>query len=313
MKSFEELRDRLSAHEVKRIVAVVASHDEHTLEAVVRARRENLVEPLLIGDAAKTEEILASLGEDASAYRIEDIGDGAQAAQRAADLAREGKVDCIMKGRIETGVLMKVMVNREHGIRKGGTMSLLAVMESPYYHKLFGITDVGLLTYPDKDQKKAALVNAVDAFHRLGVEMPKAALICAVEILSISYFAKGCRPLQLSFTQLVTVAVLALFTLIWHEPVRPTQWTLGLAICIGALAAIVSFVQFGIGWALKYVPAMKATLIYALEPVFAGIIGWLAGEHFGVSELTGAALIILAVLISAWRPGKRKDNGGDVL
>lgn len=181
MKSFEELRDRLSAHEVKRIVAVVASHDEHTLEAVVRARRENLVEPLLIGDAAKTEEILASIGEDASAYRIEDIGDGAQAAQRAADLAREGKVDCIMKGRIETGVLMKVMVNREHGIRKGGTMSLLAVMESPYYHKLFGITDVGLLTYPDKDQKKAALVNAVDAFHRLGVEMPKAALICAVE------------------------------------------------------------------------------------------------------------------------------------
>lgn len=139
------------------------------------------------------------------------------------------------------------------------------------------------------------------------------ALICAVEILSISYFAKGCRPLQLSFTQLVTVAVLALFTLIWHEPVRPTQWTLGLAICIGALTAIVSFVQFGIGWALKYVPAMKATLIYALEPVFAGIIGWLAGEHFGVSELTGAALIILAVLISAWRPGKRKDNGGDVL
>ena len=139
------------------------------------------------------------------------------------------------------------------------------------------------------------------------------ALICAVEILSISYFAKGCRPLQLSFTQLVTVAVLALFTLLWHEPICPTQWTWGLGICVGALAAIVSFVQFGIGWALKYVPAMKATLIYALEPVFAGIIGWLAGEHFGFSELTGAALIIIAVLITAWRPGKRQDNGGDSL
>ncbi len=139
------------------------------------------------------------------------------------------------------------------------------------------------------------------------------ALICAAEILSISYFTKGCRPLQLSFTQLITVACLALLTLLWHEPSRPTQWTSGLWICVIALAAIVSFVQFGIGWALKYVAAMRATLIYALEPVFAGIIGWLAGEHFGLSELSGAALIILAVLISAWRPSSGKKNNGEAL
>lgn len=139
------------------------------------------------------------------------------------------------------------------------------------------------------------------------------ALICAAEILSISHFTKGCRPLQLSFTQLVTVAVLALLTLLWHDPVKPTEWTVGLALCIGALAAIVSFVQFGIGWALKHVNAMRATLIYALEPVFAGIIGWLAGEHFGLSELSGAALIIFAVLLSAWRPGRRKEQKGEAL
>ena len=139
------------------------------------------------------------------------------------------------------------------------------------------------------------------------------ALICAAEILSISHFTRGCRPLQLSFTQLVTVAVLALLTLLWHDPVKPTEWTVGLALCIGALAAIVSFVQFGIGWALKHVNAMRATLIYALEPVFAGIIGWLAGEQFGLSELSGSALIIFAVLLSAWRPGRRKELKGEAL
>ena len=139
------------------------------------------------------------------------------------------------------------------------------------------------------------------------------ALICAAEILSISYFAKGCRPLQLSFTQLITVAALASATLLWHEPIRPTQWCSGLLICITALAAIVSFVQFGIGWALKYVSALRATLIYALEPVFAGIIGWLAGEYFGVTEITGAILIVLAVLVSAWRPNKRKKTEGTSL
>ena len=139
------------------------------------------------------------------------------------------------------------------------------------------------------------------------------ALICAAENLSISDDAKGCRPLQLSCTQLIPVAALASATLLWHEPIRPTQWCSGLLICITALAAIVSFVQFGIGWALKYVSALRATLIYALEPVFAGIIGWLAGEYFGVTEITGAILIVLAVLVSAWRPNKRKKTEGTTL
>lgn len=132
------------------------------------------------------------------------------------------------------------------------------------------------------------------------------AFICAVEILTVSHFASGCRPLHLSFTQMITVALLACGTLLFHEPVQPTQWTWGLAACVGALAAIVAFVQFGIGWALKYVSALKATLIYSLEPVFAGIIGWVAGERLGLSEWGGATLIILAVMISAWRPQPRK-------
>ena len=76
---------------------------------------------------------------------------------------------------------MKVLVNRERGIRKNDTMSLLAFMESPNYHKVFAITDVGLLTYPSKDQKKAAIQNAVEAFHALGVEQPKVAILAAVE------------------------------------------------------------------------------------------------------------------------------------
>ena len=96
-------------------------------------------------------------------------------------MARDGEVDCIMKGKTETGALMKVLVNRERGIRKNDTMSLLAFMESPNYHKVFAITDVGLLTYPSKDQKKAAIQNAVEAFHALGVEQPKVAILAAVE------------------------------------------------------------------------------------------------------------------------------------
>ena len=181
IKNFEQLKEMLKAMPVKRKVAVVPAQDEHTLEAISHAYRDGMVEPVLIGDEPKIREILAQIGTDADKMTIIHVEDPTEAIQKAADMARDGGVDCIMKGKTETGALMKVLVNRERGIRKNDTMSLLAFMESPNYHKVFAITDVGLLTYPSKDQKKAAIQNAVEAFHALGVEQPKVAILAAVE------------------------------------------------------------------------------------------------------------------------------------
>lgn len=181
IKNFEQLKEMLKAMPVKRRVAVVPAQDEHTLEAISHAYKDGMVEPVLIGDEPKIREILAQIGTDADKLTIIHVEDPAEAIQKAADMARDGEVDCIMKGKTETGALMKVLVNRERGIRKNDTMSLLAFMESPNYHKVFAITDVGLLTYPSKEQKKAAIENAVEAFHALGVEEPKVAILAAVE------------------------------------------------------------------------------------------------------------------------------------
>lgn len=181
IKNFEQLKEMLKAMPVKRKVAVVPAQDEHTLEAISHAYRDGMVEPVLIGDEPKIREILAQIGTDADKMTIIHVEDPTEAIQKAADMARDGEVDCIMKGKTETGALMKVLVNRERGIRKNDTMSLLAFMESPNYHKVFAITDVGLLTYPSKEQKKAAIQNAVEAFHALGVEQPKIAILAAVE------------------------------------------------------------------------------------------------------------------------------------
>jgi len=181
IKNFEQLKAMLKAMPVKRKVAVVPAQDEHTLEAISHAYKDGMVEPVLIGDEPKIREILAQIGTDADKMTIIHVEDPVEAIQKAADMARDGEVDCIMKGKTETGALMKVLVNRERGIRKNDTMSLLAFMESPNYHKVFAITDVGLLTYPSKEQKKAAIENAVEAFHALGVEEPKVAILAAVE------------------------------------------------------------------------------------------------------------------------------------
>ncbi|SCP98147.1 phosphate acyltransferase [Anaerobium acetethylicum] len=181
IKSFDELKETLRKMPEKRKVAVAPAQDAHTLEAIVNAARDGMVTPVLIGREPEIRAILEELGASQEEMQIIHIEDKTACVQKAADMVKSGEVDCIMKGKIETGDLMKVLVNKETGIRKNSTMSLLAFMESPNYHKVFAITDVGLLVYPTKEQKRAAIENAVSAFHALGVEEPKVAIVAAIE------------------------------------------------------------------------------------------------------------------------------------
>lgn len=181
IRNFDELIEMLRSQPVRRKVAVVKAEDAHTLEAVLRAWRDGLVEPVLLGNEAAIREVLSELNAENESLRIVPIDDASAAAEEACRMAKAGEIDCIMKGKLETGTLMKVLVNREKGIRAGDVMSLMAVMESPHYHKIFAISDPALLTYPDKEQKKGAIANCVKAFRKLGIENPKVAVIAAVE------------------------------------------------------------------------------------------------------------------------------------
>lgn len=181
MRSFEEIRQRLMEQPVKKRIAVVMADHEHTLDALYETAREGLVTPLLIGDETAICARLAHYPQFEEHVTVLHEPVAEDAAQLAANMVRDGRADCIMKGGIETGPLMRVLVNREKGIRKRDTMSLLAFMESPYYHKVFAITDVGLLTYPTLEQKAMAIENALDALRALGVEEPKVAVLAAVE------------------------------------------------------------------------------------------------------------------------------------
>jgi len=181
IKSFDQLRQSLSRLPVKRRGGVAPAQDPHTLEAIALAVQYQMIDPVLIGLKEEINHLMEQTGVPPEAVTIIAEDDIEASVQKAADLARAGEIDCIMKGKIETGQLMRVLVNKERGIRKNDTMSLLAFMESRYYHKVFAITDVGLLTYPTLEQKKAAIQNAVNAYHALGVSMPKVAVLAAVE------------------------------------------------------------------------------------------------------------------------------------
>ena len=162
-------------------LAVAAAQDEDVLTAVCAAQREGIIRPLLVGDRAQIEAIAVQNALTIDPADILDEPDKTAACQTAARLAGEGKANLLMKGFVDTGVIMKAVLNHENNLRQSGTISHVAVMEVPGFDRLFYVTDSAMNVAPDLEQKAAILRNAVQTAHALGNEEPKAAVLCAVE------------------------------------------------------------------------------------------------------------------------------------
>lgn len=121
------------------------------------------------------------MGEQVDLMTIVDICDIEKAAIKGVSMVNDGSVDFIMKGKIQTGDLLKAVVDKENGLRTGNIMSHIAIHELKSYHKLLAVTDGGMMTYPDLNQKRQIVQNAVNAFVGMGYEKPKVAILTAVE------------------------------------------------------------------------------------------------------------------------------------
>ncbi|SDF51182.1 bifunctional enoyl-CoA hydratase/phosphate acetyltransferase [Sporomusa acidovorans] len=180
--NFDQLIDQVRSknHAIK-TVAVVAAEDSHTLEAISHSTKNGFVKALLVGDRQKITEQLSKMDERPSDYTIVHADNAAAAAYTAAQLVNEGQAQFLMKGLIETPTLMKILFNKECGFRTGSLISHICFVKIPNYHKLIGITDVALNIYPNFEQKKAILENAVRTMTRMGFDTPKVAVLAANE------------------------------------------------------------------------------------------------------------------------------------
>lgn len=183
ISGFQELKTRLQDI-APRPAVVAAAHDRHTLEAVFSAQKDGLIQPILVGHGADILSIAQELGHTLSPDQIVEAGDEADCAAKAVALIREGRGTMLIKGMLQTGALLKAVVNKETGIRSSEVMSHVAILDVPSYHKLLFITDGGMVIAPDLEQKRHILKNAVDLCRFLGYDQPKAAALCAVETVN---------------------------------------------------------------------------------------------------------------------------------
>ena len=183
LKKINELIELAQKGAIKKL-AVAVSADKHVLEAVSAASKEGIINPILVGNEKLTRQYANEIGFDVSNFLIIDEPKDKDACVRAVALIREGKADFLMKGQVATAVLLKAVLDKEKGLRKGSTLSHFALFESPYYHKLIGVTDAAMNVAPDFNDKVSIVKNAVAAMQGIGVEIPKLAVIGPVEVVN---------------------------------------------------------------------------------------------------------------------------------
>jgi phosphate butyryltransferase len=167
-------------------VVVAAAENDTALTAVAHARRKRIADVILVGGERGIRARLAALGEEADRYRIVDAASDADAIRRAVALVRAGEAAVLMKGRVRTGDLLHVVLDRAEGLRAGRLLSDVLVAEHPLSEepRLVGVTDGGVNVTPTLAQKREILANAVALFRRLGYARPRVACLCAVETVT---------------------------------------------------------------------------------------------------------------------------------
>jgi len=183
IRKLKGLIDLAKSQDKKRIV-VAAAADLHVLEALKGACELGIVLPILVGDKVEIISISESIQFDLSDYEIIDEPDVVKASQKAVSIIKSGGAEVLMKGLVATGILLKAVLNKENGLRKGGLLSHVAFFESSYYHKLLCITDAAMNVAPDLSEKVSIVQNAVEAYHKLGIKKPKVAVVGAVETVN---------------------------------------------------------------------------------------------------------------------------------
>ena len=172
--NFEELRERLLQGEPCRVAAIEAT-DSHSSEAVETAVNEGWA-------------IVTNI----------TTGDPQRSADEAVRMVRDGEADVIMKGIINTDVLLRAVLNKEHGLLpKGNVLTHLSAIYLPMLGRIILMGDPAVIPYPTLEQREAMIRYTVKLAAAYGIEEPRIALIHCTEKVSEKF------PLTLDYVQLI--------------------------------------------------------------------------------------------------------------
>jgi phosphate butyryltransferase len=165
-------------------LVLAAAQDQHSLGAVLRAWKDEIIEPIFIGDTEGIQTLCSENGYDITGLRIVHEPDIEKSVEVAVRMLSSKQADILMKGKVGTSSLLKCVLNKEWGLRTGNLLSHIALFEVDTYHKLIAVTDVAMNIAPNLKDKISIVNNSVSFLNRLGYVMPKVAVLGAVEMVN---------------------------------------------------------------------------------------------------------------------------------
>ena len=180
MKNFKEIIN-FAKERGPKTISVACCQDKEVLMAVEMARKEKIANSILIGDIEKTKAIAKDIDLDLNNYELLHIEDLSEASLKSVELVTQGKADMVMKGLVDTSIILKAVLDKDKGLRTDNVLSHVAVFDIESYNKLFLITDAAMNLAPELNVKKQIIENACKVAHSLDIKIPKVAVLCAKE------------------------------------------------------------------------------------------------------------------------------------
>ncbi len=165
------------------LTGVVHPCSADALTGAVESAEAELIVPVLFGPETEIRKIAERARLDLGKCRIVATDGPEDSALKAAVAAGAGEVAALMKGSLHTDQLLHAVMQKDAKLLTGRTISHCAMMSVPTYARRFIITDVALNIAPDTDQKRDICQNAIGFARALGIDVPKVAVLAAVEMV----------------------------------------------------------------------------------------------------------------------------------
>jgi len=165
------------------LTGVVHPCSADALAGAVEAAEAGLIAPVLFGPEAQIRQIADQARLDIAKYRIVSAFSAEDSALKAAVAAGAGEIAALMKGSLHTDVLLHAVMQKEAKLLTGRLISHCVMVSAPTYARRFVLSDVALNIAPDTDQKRDICQNAIGFARALGIDLPKVAVLAAVEMV----------------------------------------------------------------------------------------------------------------------------------
>jgi len=168
----------------RRKLVLAAAQDHFSLNAVMQACADGIIEPVLVGAKSEIDAIAQEFGHSLEGIKVIDEPDMEKSVELSVRMVNRKEADVLMKGKVGTSTLLKCVLNKEWGLRTGNLGSHFALFEVKTYHKLIAVADVAMNIAPNLQDKIAIVDNSVACLNKLGIPMPKVAVLGAVEMVN---------------------------------------------------------------------------------------------------------------------------------